>query len=568
MSELQDKSISIRDAVINIRNGKYLMPAFQRSFVWDMRRIEKLWDSILQGYPISTFLFWHVDSENVTPGTEFCGFMRDVRFDFAGKADKILYGLCPINFGITDTAVLDGQQRLTSLYLTLLGDIGMRAKHQSTKNMNRSISKLMIELNQSRIETQEDFDVKKFDISFTKKDNLNATTRFEIKRIFDKKFEDKNTRDIAIEEIVTRIPMESKQYARDTLNLLCSKVFDEKLIRYTEIVGMNQDDALEMFVRFNSGGMNLKKSDITMAIFENYWAAAKMNFGNLLKGSYSGFDTEFIIRTAHMLYGDVVKSNITRQVAANLKNNWDCVVKAFENTAQILNELNIDVSRFRNSWNILVPIIFFVYYQPHYVEYMDGISAYIHRAILFGYFKSGTTGKLQTLKKQIQDNGYQLTVEIIDDIYDLRASDAKIEELLTYEKDSRMAGEILYYISKDWLNTDFEYHQDHLHPHNFFMGFKPYGITQEKWVEWVRVHNRIPNLHYLYWRGNESKGEIPLKDYYDSMSEDAQKEFVKNSFIPEGISLDLINFDEFYEKRKQLLISKIKELVKWSGETI
>ena len=39
------------------------------------------------------------------------------------------------------------------------------------------------------------------------------------------------------------------------------KIFVEKLIRYTEIRDMKQDDALEMFVRFNSGGKALKKSE-------------------------------------------------------------------------------------------------------------------------------------------------------------------------------------------------------------------------------------------------------------------------------------------------------------------
>lgn len=51
---------------MNIQNGKYVMPAFQRQFVWSMEQIEKLWDSILLDYPIATFLFWHVDDNNVT----------------------------------------------------------------------------------------------------------------------------------------------------------------------------------------------------------------------------------------------------------------------------------------------------------------------------------------------------------------------------------------------------------------------------------------------------------------------------------------------------------------------
>ena len=47
MSRLVDSSISIYEALENIKNGKYVMPAFQRQYVWSMEQVEKLWDSIL-----------------------------------------------------------------------------------------------------------------------------------------------------------------------------------------------------------------------------------------------------------------------------------------------------------------------------------------------------------------------------------------------------------------------------------------------------------------------------------------------------------------------------------------
>ena len=61
MSRLNDESITIYEAMKNIQTGKYVMPAFQRQYVWSMEKIEKLWDSILQGYDVSTFLFWYIE---------------------------------------------------------------------------------------------------------------------------------------------------------------------------------------------------------------------------------------------------------------------------------------------------------------------------------------------------------------------------------------------------------------------------------------------------------------------------------------------------------------------------
>src|SRR5574344_650233 len=111
MSLLIDNSITIYEAINNIKNGKYVMPAFQRQYCWSMEQIEKLWDSILLGYPISTFLFWHIDNSNVTSDTKFCTFLQEITFNNRKKSDTPNYDLSIINLSNTNTAVLDGQQR-------------------------------------------------------------------------------------------------------------------------------------------------------------------------------------------------------------------------------------------------------------------------------------------------------------------------------------------------------------------------------------------------------------------------------------------------------------------------
>jgi uncharacterized protein with ParB-like and HNH nuclease domain len=91
-----------------------------------MEQIEKLWDSILLDYPIATFLFWHVDDSNVSWDTYFCTFLEKVTFNSRKNADSGNYDLTSIKPKITDTAILDGQQRLTSLYLSLIGESSIR----------------------------------------------------------------------------------------------------------------------------------------------------------------------------------------------------------------------------------------------------------------------------------------------------------------------------------------------------------------------------------------------------------------------------------------------------------
>ena len=564
MSDIINGSISIYEALKNIQNDKYVMPAFQRQYVWNMEQIEKLWDSILLDYPIATFLFWHLDEANTTNDTNFCTFLTNATFNSRKQADSKNYDLSTIDFNITDTAILDGQQRLTSLYLCLLGDVSIRQKHTRRNNACTTISKLLIELNKNKLTIdEEEYNSKKFDVRFTDKIGKISPTQFEIKKILNPIFKDKNSRAEAIENEISNVPKDSQEYARNILNKLCEKIYDEELIGYTKIKGMKQDDALEMFVRFNSGGKPLRKSDITMSILEAYWHNAKAEFGKILTGAYVDFDNDFIIRTALMLYGDVLKSNINKKVANDLQNNWEYFKDTLKNLEDVLNNFGIDIKRFSSSWNVLLPIIYCIYYNPEYQNEanLSGIRAYLIRAILFTYFQSGTTSKLQQMKNNINENNFEITIDMLEQMNELRVTEGKIEDLLIAEKGSRVVGDILYFVSRDWLNKTFKYEIDHLHPYSRFDQSKPPTISIEKWKILRSNRNRLPNLHLLEGRSNGSKNDMSLQEYYDEMNNEQKQIFYKQALIPENTSLGFEFFEDFYNKRKEILSKKIKELL-------
>lgn len=563
MSFLKDSSISIYEAMMHIKEGRYVMPAFQRQFVWSMEQIEKLWDSILLNYPIATFLFWHVDDNNVTWDTYFCNFLTSVTFDNRKQADSVNYELTDIDVNTTDTAILDGQQRLTSLYLSLFGDSYIREKYARRNTVGGTVTKLLIELNKNKLDVdEEEYNSKKYDIKFSVKVGRLSPTQFELRNILQEKFQNNSTRDKAIEDAIANVPPDSKDYARNLLKTLYHKIFTEKLIRFTEIHDMNQDDALEMFVRFNSGGKALRKSEITMSILEAYWPSAKTEFGKLLVDSYEGYGSDFIIRAALMLYGDVVKSNINRKISEELKNNWSSLKKALKNLETVLKSLRIEVSRFSSSWNVLLPVLYYIYYNPeNHVNNTEAIRAYLMRAILFTYFQSGTTSKLQQMKSNINSYDYEITVEMLDQITDLRVTDGKIEDILNAEKGSRVAGDALYYLCLEWTNKNFKYEQDHLHPYDRFDGNKPISVSMEDWRRWRGLRNRLPNLQLLEGRSNGSKNNMRLIDYYNDMNDAQKADFYKQAIIPEGVSLEIEHFEELYNKRKEMLAARIKALL-------
>ena len=60
-----ENPISIRDAIEAINSNDYLLPAIQRKFIWSSHQICDLFDSIMRGYPISTFMMWQIKSDNI-----------------------------------------------------------------------------------------------------------------------------------------------------------------------------------------------------------------------------------------------------------------------------------------------------------------------------------------------------------------------------------------------------------------------------------------------------------------------------------------------------------------------
>src|SRR5436190_11631735 len=96
---------TIATALGRIQQTNYVLPAIQREFVWKPEQIERLFDSLMQGYPFGTFLFWRVGPEKSSE-FKFYKFMLNYHQRDAAHCEE-LGGI--LNQSVT--AVLDGQQR-------------------------------------------------------------------------------------------------------------------------------------------------------------------------------------------------------------------------------------------------------------------------------------------------------------------------------------------------------------------------------------------------------------------------------------------------------------------------
>ena len=106
---------TIGEIVLEHVNRTTFLPAIQREYVWDTSAIEKLFDSIMGSYPISSFLFWKIREEKKNLWTSY-KFFSDFDQEHPHNEEANLAG---VNQDIY--LVLDGQQRLTSLFIGLKG---------------------------------------------------------------------------------------------------------------------------------------------------------------------------------------------------------------------------------------------------------------------------------------------------------------------------------------------------------------------------------------------------------------------------------------------------------------
>ena len=132
MEQPEPQGPQFETVMAEITNGVIKIPQFQRDFVWTKAKSAKLLDSMLKGYPIGTFILWKTKEQ-----------LRSVRN--IGDAE-----LPETPKGDFAKQVLDGQQRLTSLYATIRG-----LKVKRTGNAIDDFGEIYIDLSV----TEEDEDI-------------------------------------------------------------------------------------------------------------------------------------------------------------------------------------------------------------------------------------------------------------------------------------------------------------------------------------------------------------------------------------------------------------------------
>ena len=572
--------ITIAQAIERIHRNEYLLPAFQRDFVWSAEQIEKLFDSLMKGYPISSMLFWKVKG----------GTKTDFRFYKFLSAFIQYHRICndPIpTDNINDFyAVLDGQQRLTSLYIGLCGSYAYKDYRKRWDYSEYNFPTRHLYFNISRKYTQEESD-REFIFSFVDK-NISKEKDLFIDKYNKKWFrvgkilalhQDYN---YGIDEFAedNNIDKESKRLLRLLDNVIHTKLN----INFYEEDEQKPDKAVNIFIRINSGGTALSFSDILMsiAIANCKQMDAKTEIKNLVEHVRSkGFNIshDFILKSFLYLYHKDVRSLIT---SFNLgfielvENNWTRIRDAVSNLFDLLRSFGL-TDFTMTSYNAAMPILYYLYHKDIYQDFYkkmgnredcEIIKKWLFSILLRRAFGASADSVLAQSRRayttDITGSYIKETVTLFpatetnSEIRKLSdVGDDFIEDLLYSQKDSRYSFPILamMYPNLDYRNNNF--HQDHLHPASAYNDLEEKDKEKYGW----QVYNSILNLQMLDANENESKNAKPLEKWVSEQTRNKDmRKLMEDHLIPDT-DLSLSNFSDFIEKRKAMLVQRIRKMI-------
>ena len=564
---------SIMDILDKVNGGKMYLPAIQRKYVWDDDQITKLFDSIMLGYPIGTFLFWKVKKAVVNQNEySMYKFIQEYHERDRNNNDPAPH---PFQDPGDETmwAVLDGQQRITSLYIALQGSMSRKLPRKRWSNDDAFPKKeLYFDLHSERDDEEGISYNFKFLTSDEADKNKDGKIWYKVKDILQYPVSKLMTK------VLNPLGLAEDELATENIYLLYQKLVNEEIINYYEVETDSIDDVLDIFVRVNSGGTVLSKTDLLFSTIVSHWNDAREEIDDLLskinkKGAGFNFSNDFIMRTCLYLLDMPVTLKVERfkkDSVLKIKNNWGSISNAINDTVDLLTKFGFS-SENMVSYVAVSPMVYYIFHGGKLdANSKSELRKYIVIAQLKQIFGAASNSALTSIRKALNespDNSFSMSnlnnISFTGD-KTLKYTREEINSMFDKYEIDRYTFMILSLLYPNLKYGQIEFHQDHMHPHTSFNEKKiknlilPDGnvIDDDKKVDWRRRRNTLANLQLLEASENESKGSMPLSDW---LKEPKNRENVK--YLPKDISYELSNFEEFMEKRQELMSNELKKIL-------
>ena len=525
------------DLISEIQKGQIKIPKFQRDFVWSIDKTAKLLDSILKGYPIGTFILWETNER-----------LNDIK-----NIGNLV--LPPVPDDIKVQYVLDGQQRITSLYAAFLGASIQKEGEKKITNYGSIFVDLEgdIDNNDEQIIVSEQPETKNISL----KDLLNS------------KYSD-------LRENYSNEDIDKIQEYKETFT---SYDFSTVVLRKEDI-----DSAIEVFTRINTGGQTLTLFEIMSA--KTYDEEQKFDmqdrFQKLLKqlevSKYETISSTVILNVLGLILSK--NKECKRKVVLQLDKQsiidiWDDVISSLKESIDYFRSVyRIPVSTLLPYDALLVPFSYFFYYHKEKPkgEQIKYLEEFFWRISLSYRYSSSTESKLAQDIKRIDQilngerpNYDELKVflssprDLIDTNFSAGNSYCKaVLCLLAYSepKDFQDNGKVI--LDNSWLKMANSKNYHHFFPKSYL---RKQGIGNE---------NSIVNITLVGADLNKRKIRAKAPSIYiqDFLDENAELHKSIKSHLIDNIDDFGIHSDDyavFLEKRATSIYKALKNRIEFTN---
>lgn len=580
--------ITVKEAVGHIHAKRYLLPAIQREVVWEVDQITRLFDSLMRDYPIGSFLFWHVDKQNVGR-YQFYEFVRGYHERNSRHNPK-----ADVSGEDNVTGILDGQQRLTSLYIGLRGTYAYKEPRKRWDNPQAfPVRRLYLNLLTPKKNGDETDMV--YDFAFLTDEEARAvsdeTYWFKVGDILNLE-EQWAVNDYLIAHGLTQRPEEQARFANKTLFKLWAVVHERAVINYFLEKDESLDKVLNIFIRVNSGGTILSYSDLLLSIATAQWKQRDAreeitSFVDELNDMGDGFkfDKDLVLKSSLVLadFTDIAfkVDNFNKANMLKIEKQWDDIERALRGAVQLVSSFGYSRDTLTANYTI-IPIAYHLKARglprnfdtsSSYAEDRDAIRHWLILALVKRVFGGSPDTVLRPMRETLRasTNGFPLE-GIIDSFKGTSKSLActldDVENLLGYSwgKGYTFSVLSLLYPSLDFRN---KFHVDHIHPRSQFTKRKlrQAGVNDADIDFYLENVDLVPNLQLLEGLQNQEKSDTPFAEWLGRYcrTADIKERFMRQHFLP-STDLRFTNFRQFIEKRRIKLKQELCRLLHVQAE--
>ncbi len=579
--------MTIRDIILQIENGELYLPAIQRHFVWKPDKIENLFDSIMLGYPIGTFLFWKVTAQLINDKKySIYRFIQNYN-----ERDNSLNEKVGRPIIITEiTAVLDGQQRIGSMYMALKGSVAFK-KPKARRDNRDAYPEKQLYLNILKSNKSDDEEDTCFEFNFLSNEEYEQACEDEKDISLENRphlwFLVKNVLGWNQPDDATTFAIEKgwiqNKIIVGNLIRLWHRICKESIINYFEVKNDNLDNVLDIFVRVNSGGVILSKTDLLFSTIVSQWDDARDEFEKLLVdinqiGEHFNFNNDFLMRACLVLTDSPVLFKVETFKEENIdkiKNGWGAIKTSLIKVVTLISGFGFNGENLL-SQNAIIPIAYYIFKDGVLDDNSKTeIKKYLITSLLKKVFSTKGDAVLRTIRSNMRnenkiDSGIityelksnkflysQFTSMKLPGDHRFSLSDEDIEELFQNKKGpyTFMVLSLLYPQYK-WNTTVI--HQDHIHPISSFKKehLKEIGIKNDDISNWINVGDQLANLELLVGSENESKNDSTFKEWFKRQPDPV--EYRKRNYIPD-VSYEFSDFLNFVKERKEIMKKEIEK---------